>query len=132
VDISLLLLYTKGNILLGMGKRKLKPNAILIEVVHDGKPIMKIIKPMSPSDVTLEQDFHKSLDRAKNQLLRNEEYQHLFKLLVKERERESKRFIRENDEMITKLAQLGIVNMHIDNTISLSRIGKKLAKIILS
>lgn len=88
---------------------------------------------MSPSDVTLEQDFHRSLNRAKNQVMKNEEYEHLFKKLVRtKKENEYKKFIHENNETITKLAQLGVINMHIDNTISLTKIGKILAQVILS
>jgi len=84
---------------------------------------------MSRAVTTFEQDYKKIIERAQEHILSDKEARRLLLLLNKNR---LKKLNRRNENEIKKLAQLGIINLYVDNTVTLSNFGKTLIKFIKS
>jgi hypothetical protein len=82
---------------------------------------------MSQREITLEQDFQESLRRAKKHITHNQDSKHLIHLLAQHK---LKKMTNRNEKKINELAQLGVVNLYMDNTVTLSKLGKNLVKML--
>jgi Mn-dependent DtxR family transcriptional regulator len=84
---------------------------------------------MSRAVTTFEQDYKKIIERAQEHIMSDKEARRLLLLLNKNR---LKKLNQRNENEIKKLAQLGIINLYVDNTVTLSNFGKTLIKFIKS
>jgi len=84
---------------------------------------------MSRAVTTFEQDYKKIIERAQEHIMSDKEARRLLLLLNKNG---LKKLNQRNENEIKKLAQLGIINLYVDNTVTLSNFGKTLIKFIKS
>jgi hypothetical protein len=82
---------------------------------------------MSRSATTFEQDFEKIKERARDHILLEEDARRLILLLHKNK---LKKLNNRNKDEIKRLVQLGVVNLYMDNTITLSNLGEILVTVI--
>jgi hypothetical protein len=73
----------------------------------------------------MKQDYQQSLERAKNRIIQDKDSQRLLRLMAENR---LSRLTNKNKRKINYLAQLGVVNLYMDDTVSLSRLGKHLLR----
>lgn len=79
---------------------------------------------MNKSEITQEQDYAESLKRARIHLNRNQQSRRVIRLLA---ENKLKKWNSSNE--INELAQLGIVKLYLDKTITLSKLGRNLVEL---
>jgi hypothetical protein len=82
---------------------------------------------VSPRETTLEQDYQEAFDRARTAIIPYRNSRNLILLL---NENKIIKLSSRNQRDLKKLAQLGVINLYMDNTVSLSKLGKDLARTI--
>ena len=82
---------------------------------------------MSPRETTLEQDYQEAYQRARDHIILDRVSRNLILLL---NENKLKKLSNKNERELKKLAQLGVINLYMDNTVSLSKLGKNLVRVI--
>jgi hypothetical protein len=78
---------------------------------------------MSPGDTLLQEDFIRALSRAPNRLVHDPQSMHLIKSVTSNK---PKKVTQRQLKRLNKLAQLGVINLYMNDTYDLSRLGKKL------
>jgi Fe-S cluster biosynthesis and repair protein YggX len=82
---------------------------------------------MSRTGTTFEQDYQKIIERAQKHIVEEKEARKVLLLLNENR---LKKVNSKNRNEIKKLAQLGVINLYVDNSITLSNLGKTFVKFI--